>query len=139
MLSDSIAALETLAPAQLRDRWEQAFGEPSPWAFGPDLLARAIAYRMQEKASGGMPRKAARELARLGDPQPKPDVSLRPGTRLARDWHGRTHHVLVVETGFHYRDRHYRSLTAIAREITGAAWSGPRFFGLTAARGGVRA
>jgi hypothetical protein len=57
------------------------------------------------------------------------------GTRLTREWHGRTHHVEVVDGGYIYKERRYRSLTAIAREITGAAWSGPRFFGLTSSSG----
>jgi hypothetical protein len=95
---------------------------------------------LQEKAHGGLSASTARQLAEAARQITKQGrasegtTTLRPGTRLARDWHGRTHHVLVLDDGYHYRDRRYRSLTAIARDITGAAWSGPRFFGLNGAR-----
>jgi hypothetical protein len=130
-LEEKLAALENMSPAQLRDEWQYQFGETSPWAFGPDLLARGIAYRLQERAFGGLPNKVAREIARGTVARGMREIPmLRPGTRLARDWHGRSHLVTVTDTGFRYRDQKYRSLTAIAREITGAGWSGPRFFGL---------
>ena len=91
--------------------------------------------------SGGLPRNIAREIRggvlEIAAASLAPDRAppLRSGTRLTREWHGRTHHVHVVDGGFDYGDQRYRSLTAIARKITGAAWSGPRFFGLTASRG----
>jgi hypothetical protein len=141
-LEEDLAALATMSPAQLRARWELDFRTPAPWAYGPDLLGRGIAYRLQEKAYGGLGLQAQREIARLGDAlragTAEPLPSLRSGTRLAREWHGRTHHVDVTDKGFRYRERDYRSLTAIAREITGAGWSGPRFFGLQK-RSGTRA
>jgi hypothetical protein len=140
-LEERIAALATMTPVTLREGWERMYRTPSPPGFGPDLLARAMAYSMQEKVWGGLPRHIAREIrggvleiaaASLSPDRPPP---LRSGTRLTREWHGRTHHVHVVDGGFDYNDQRYRSLTAIAREITGAAWSGPRFFGLAAPRG----
>jgi hypothetical protein len=131
---EELAGLATMSPTQLRHRWEEVFGGGAPVAFGPDLLVRSIAYRLQEKAFGRLPSKAEREIRRMAEMLNKgmaPSLPrLRPGTRLARDWHGRTHHVLVTDQGFRYRERDYRSLTAIACEITGARWSGPRFFGL---------
>ena len=132
-LADQLAALATLSTAQLRCEWERVFGEAAPPAFRMDLLARGIAYELQVKAHGGLSAGVARQLADATRKSGEPNAAhtLRVGTRLAREWHGRTHHVLVDEDGFRYRERQYASLTAIAREITGTAWSGPRFFGLT--------
>ncbi len=144
LVPESVVAPVEVEPAvpssaQLRLEWQQVVGSPAPAAFGKDMLARGVAYRLQEQVHGGMLLATARQLAearkQLARGQaPNPQARLRPGTQLARDWHGRTHHVLVLEDGYSYRDRSYRSLTAIARDITGAAWSGPRFFGLTSKR-----
>ena len=138
-LSVRIAGLRSMTTAQLRDEWQQVIGSPAPAEFGKDMLTRGVAYRLQEQVHGRMLLTTARQLAegrkQLARGQsPNPLARLRPGTQLARDWHGRTHHVLVLENGYSYRDRSYRSLTSIAREITGVAWSGPRFFGLTSKR-----
>lgn len=139
-LAEQVAAIAAMGPKPLREEWERIHRAPAPPGFGPDLLARALAYAVQEKARGGLPPVVAREIRRgvadLAATSLLPDRSppLRPGTRLTREWHGRTHHVHVVERGFEYRDKPYRSLTAIAREITGAGWSGPRFFGLAGVR-----
>jgi hypothetical protein len=139
-LVDRLTALSTMSAAQLRAEWSRVHGEPAPVAFSIELLARGVAWALQEKAHGGLSASAARQLAEAARQIIKQGrasegtTTLRPGTRLARDWHGRTHHVLVLDDGYHDRDRRYRSLTAIARDITGAAWSGPRFFGLNGAR-----
>ena len=139
-LADKLAALSTMSAAQLRAEWSQVHGAPAPVAFSIELLARGIAWTLQEKAQGGLSASAVRQLAEAARQITKQGrasegtMTLRPGTRLARDWHGRTHHVLVLDDGYHYRERRYRSLTAIARDITGAAWSGPRFFGLNSGR-----
>ena len=140
-LSEQLAAIEAMGPKPLRAEWERFYRAPAPLGFGPDLLARALTYSVQEKARGGLRPDVAREIRRgvadLSATSLLPDRTppLRPGTRLTREWHGRTHHVHVVEHGFEFRDKPYRSLTAIAREITGARWSGPRFFGLAGVRG----
>ena len=134
-LDEQLAALATMSPAQLRDEWQRLWGSPAPNVTA-DLLRGGLAYRLQEKRHGGLPAAVVRELARMlgnGDAgtarlQPAP---LRPGTRLVRQWQGRTISVLAVERGFMWEERPYRSLTQIAREVTGARWSGPRFFGLT--------
>ena len=102
---------------------------------------RALAYRLQELEFGGLPKWARQSLAgsaAAADPAaaggastPKPALPrLKPGARLVREWHGRTHAVIVLDDAFEFEGRRYRSLTQIAREITGAHWSGPRFFGL---------
>lgn len=137
-----LAELASLSPAQLRFRWKSELGSPPPPGFGPDLLRRGLADRLQRRGTGALPMTVAREIKRgvaelsAGTLGRSRSATLRPGARLAREWHGKTHHVLVTENVFEYRDRRYRSLTAIAREITGANWSGPRFFGLTALRTG---
>jgi hypothetical protein len=92
-----------------------------------------IAWRLQEKQLGGLSR-TARQVLHASDDAKAQKVQQRkltPGTRLVRDWRGVGHSVTVVENGFHYEARRWPSLTAIARHITGARWSGPRFFGLT--------
>jgi Protein of unknown function (DUF2924) len=120
----------------LRSEWERLFRKPPPDAFGRDLLCRDIAYRLQELALGGLPQGTRRKLvstATRSSTAAKRDTSpprLTPGVTLVRDWHGTTHTVFVVDGGFEHQGQHYASLTEIARRITGAHWSGPRFFGL---------
>lgn len=140
--AQQVAAIAAMNPKELRAEWARARRDQRPSSFGPDLLARALAYAVQEKVAGGLPSSIAREIKRDAAklaatsvcPNRPPPLQL--GTRLSREWHGVTHHVHVVQGGFEYRDQRYRSLTAIARQITGAGWSGPRFFGL-AGRGGA--
>ena len=99
---------------------------------------RGIAYRLQERALGKLPvatvslfEKAARRLSQDQDIDQPKRQSLKPGTRLVRSWSGKTYSVLVTDEGFELGDRRFTSLTHIAREITGAHWSGPRFFGIS--------
>lgn len=138
-IADQFAPLAGMTLAQLRCEWERVIKSSAPASFGSDLLARGIAYRLQEVRHGRLPKNIAREIerraklaeqGRVGEPT----IRLKPGTRLSREWQGRTHHVLVEDQGYHYADRRYASLTAIARDITGTAWSGPRFFGLRSPR-----
>lgn len=135
-LDERVAALTTMSSAQLRGQWLQLFRSGAP-TVSRTLLALAISYRLQEKAVGGLPASAKRELARLGAQYVRtgelatdPAGSLKVGTRLVRNWGGAAHHVTVRDTGFDYNQKTYRSLSHIARDITGANWSGPRFFGL---------
>jgi hypothetical protein len=124
-LADKLAALETLSPAQLRVEWRRVYGTMAP-AISSGLLMHGIAYRLQEKAS----RSKVMPMARLrGTPVRS---TIKPGTRLLRSWNGRSVAVTATDNGFLFEDRPYRSLSAIAREVTGTAWSGPRFFGLNA-------
>jgi hypothetical protein len=135
-LSEKLAALERMSPAQLRNEWREAFREPAP-NFSPDLLARGIAYRLQERVYGGLAdatrrelKRLVRELERTGEISGEREIQIKPGTRLVREWGGRTHHITVTEAGFSYDDRQFTSLSQIASAITGTKWSGPRFFGL---------
>ncbi|MES2987947.1 MAG: DUF2924 domain-containing protein [Pseudomonadota bacterium] len=137
ILQNVLAALTTMSSAQLRDEWQRVHRAPAP-PLTADLLRRGIAWRLQERVHGGLPSPVARELQRLKrqfEASGKVSVNvhegrIKPGTRLVRDWGGTSHHVLVLESGYHYRDRRYSSLSQIARDITGTHWSGPRFFGL---------
>lgn len=131
-----IAALDTLTAPQLRDEWRRLYRGQPP-RFSRDLLIRSLAYRLQELAHGGLSRATQRKLAALakemaqkGSVTVTADVRLRPGARLMREWRGKTHTVIVREDGFEFAGKVYPSLTQIAHIITGAHWSGPRFFGL---------
>jgi hypothetical protein len=136
-----LEALSDLSPDELRKEWRRLYRSQPP-RLSRDLLVRAIAFRIQELRHGGLSKATSRQLAAFGKPN-KPGEKIavesapkiRAGARLVREWNGRTHTVTVEEEGFTYAGRTYRSLTAIAREITGARWSGPRFFGLTNNRG----
>jgi hypothetical protein len=135
-LSRMLEALPALSPAELRSEWRRLYRSQPP-RLSRDLLIRAIAYRIQELRYGGLSKAIKKKLATLatapqseGEIAPEPIQKISRGARLVREWNGRTHTVTVQEEGFTYAGRSYRSLTAIAREITGAHWSGPRFFGL---------
>jgi hypothetical protein len=137
-LADQLSRLATMSSAELRSEWLALYKRPAP-DMTADLLRRGLAYRLQERAAGGLTPATLREIERLdrhrlrtGEAVPLPATRIKPGTRLVRDWGGRTHHVVVLDTGFLYDDRRFRSLSTIAGEITGAKWSGPRFFGLKA-------
>jgi len=131
-----IEQLGRLSPGQLRSRWRDVYRAPAP-NLSPGLLARGIAYSQQEHVHGGLSRAAERQigaitkrLGRIGSVTDPHAVTIKPGTRLVRSWNGKVHSVLVCETGYEFDGRLYVSLTQIARDITGAHWSGPRFFGL---------
>ncbi len=135
-LADTLNGLAALPPAALRAEWRRLYREPAP-QLSSDLLARGIAWRLQEKQLGGLAPAVERELIRLAEQGAQPPqryapaaVSLRPGTRLVRSWNGETYSVLVTDDGYRMGDQTYRSLSMIALAITGTKWSGPRFFGL---------
>src|SRR5258708_17331369 len=135
-LSQRIASLNELTAQQLRDEWRRLYRGQRP-RLSRDLLIRTVAYRMQELVYGGLSKATQRKLDALtkelevkGSIVITPDASLRSGTRLVREWRGRTHTVVVTEEGFEYANKSFPSLTKIAHSITGAHWSGPRFFGL---------
>ena len=135
-IDDELDALASFSPAQLRERWSVLKGSPPP-SVPTSLLRRLLAQRLQECRYGALPALVARELARLGQEKPNTEpvrsrVELTPGTRLVREWNGRTIAVEVRDDGFRHAGRSWRSLSEIARHVTGAHWSGPRFFGLTA-------
>jgi hypothetical protein len=122
---------------ELRDEWRRLHRAPPPMRLSRDLLMRGITYKLQERPLGGLSKSILSKLERLNRDseareahKPVPAISLKAGTRLVREWRGVTHTVVVQAQGFEWNGRRYRSLTIIAHEITGAHWSGPRFFGL---------
>jgi hypothetical protein len=132
----TLERLDELGPAELKEEWARCHGVPAP-SVTPDLLRLGIAYRLQEKKQGGLSRESKRLLrqaiavARQDNAATSPPRRLTPGTRLVRDWYGVGHTVIVLEDGFEYDGRTWRSLTAITRAITGSHRNGPAFFGLT--------
>jgi Protein of unknown function (DUF2924) len=123
--------------ADLRNRYRELFRAEPPKAFGPDLLRRSIAYRIQERAYGGLSQEHQRlldQLIRAARAKPNGRLELprriKPGSELVRTWNRKTYRVVVLEKGFAWEGRTFSSLSEIATEITGTNWNGPRFFGL---------
>lgn len=131
-----IAGLADLDRTELVARWVEFYGDPPPKSVSQALLRKAVAHEMQCRALGGLApatRRALRQSLEKDAASP-PARAIAPGARLVREWHGRTYEVEVIENGFRWRGETWTSLSKIAREITGANWSGPRFFGLTGKR-----
>lgn len=127
-----IKELETMERDRLLGLWPRVLSQPVPPRISTPSMRRILAFELQARRYGGLSRKLRRELERLqcGDPARPSSPSPKPGARLLREWNGVTHMVEVLEDGFAWNGARYKSLSAIAREITGARWSGPRFFGL---------
>ena len=141
-LEAEIAALGDLSRPELAERWLSTFKTPPPKGVRRPLMIRALAYQLQAKRWGGLRRDTVGRLRAIASGtaveapsaacEAKPSIG--PGSRLYREWNGKTHVVEVGEDGLHWNGKTYRSLSAVARAITGARWSGPRFFGLTGVR-----
>jgi hypothetical protein len=136
-LARDVASLPALDAATLRQRWKALFGaDPSP-RVGRSLMVKAIAYRLQERALGGLKPGTQRLLDRIVEgrseaaPERIPKRRAGAGTLLIREWRGVSHRVTVLDNDVVYRKRRYKSLSEVARAITGTRWSGPLFFGLT--------
>src|SRR5258708_30510898 len=132
--------LTTTPIADLRKRYCEMFRTEPPKAFGPDLLRRSIAQRIQEKAYGGLSSSTQRLLDQLVKAaMAKPAGRLRlprpihPGSELVRTWKGKSYRVMVMADGFAYDGDRFANLSEIASEITGPRWNGPRVFGLRSA------
>jgi hypothetical protein len=137
-VSGQIAKLPSFSRQQLLDLWLKLYGRAAPPGIRRELMVPFLAYRMQEKAYGGLKPATRAQLLRIAralenatsttEWLSKPKV--KPGTRILRQWRGDTHEIMVTESGYEYRAASYRSLSEIARKITGTRWSGPAFFGL---------
>jgi hypothetical protein len=132
----AVRALSELDPDRIRDQWHATTGARPPVYASPRLLMLMLAEHIQSTQHGGMKPALRRRLEKLsielnkGGADPKPTNKLSPGTVLMRDWQGRRHSVTVIGDGFAHEGRTYRSLSEVARAITGTRWSGPAFFGL---------
>ena len=135
-LSAEIASLSKASIRGLRERWKVLCGKEPSGCIGRSFLVRAIAYSLQEEAFGGLKPSAQRILDRVCDGhgeaarKPGPRSPTGVGTVLIREWRGVSHRVIVLDNDVVYRGRRYKSLSEVARAITGAHWSGPLFFGL---------
>ena len=140
-LAQELKDLETQGDDELKDRWRSLYGTKPPQKIHRSLLIAAVAHRMQEKALGALKSSVRRHLMQAVNNPATPRLSphfpsLRPkaGTVLVRDWGGVTHQAKVLEDGILFRTKRYKSLSEVARVITGTRWSGPLFFGLKSAK-----
>lgn len=136
-VSERLKTLPGMSKTALSQLWEELFNKPVPERIRKELMMRILAYRIQEQAFGGLSPKIRRRLDQIAGALGKsPNAAIanmarsKPGTRLIRSWQGKTHTVTIEESGYQYQGRRYRSLSEIARHITGTQWSGPLFFGL---------
>ena len=131
MTAVAIADLGMMDRDALLALWSGSFGGPPPKRLSMPFLRRFLAFELQARRYGGPTPALQKRLQNAAEGKTRPkSTALRPGGRLVREWNGVSHVVDVTGTGFAWRGREYRSLSAIARTITGAHWSGPRFFGL---------
>jgi hypothetical protein len=136
-VEDELDRLAAMPIVQLRMRYRKLFRTDPPKAFGPDLLRRSIAYRIQEKAYGGLSRPTQRlldQMMKAYAAKPGGKIVLprriKPGSVLVREWKDKSHRVKVLTEGFAYDGKTFGNLSEIAGLITGTRWNGPRFFGL---------
>jgi len=135
-LAKELANLPNIDRASLIARWQELYGTPPPVSFSHRFLVKGIAYRLQEKAFGGL-KPSTKKLFKKSEPERNvsvPAITVKSGTKLLREWHGTVHEVIVQDAGVLFNGKSYRSLTEVAQLITGAHWSGPRFFGLKRVR-----
>jgi hypothetical protein len=141
-LASQLDRLRVLNAEELREQWQTLFGADPPPKLRSSLMVQAIAYRLQEKALGGLKPATLRLLQRIADDaaarrqlSSTPEkIRVSAGTVLIREWHGTKHQVTVLKDGFLYRAKRFHSLSRIAQTITGSRWSGPLFFGLKSSR-----
>ena len=134
-LASELAGLPALDRRELREKWRTLYGTEPPAGVRNNFLMHAIAHRMQEKALGGLEPVTRRFLEKTAEDHASGKQSVRsirtePGTRLLREWHGKTYEVIILKDGVQCNGTCYRSLSEVARAITGTRWSGPLFFGL---------
>ena len=123
----------TLDRVALLNLWRDVFGKPPPKYVSINFMRRAISYEQQcasERRVSKQTLRRLRTIAKSGTQVANVATSLKPGTHLMREWNGRTYQVEVINSGFVMDGKTYKSLSAIAKRITGAHWSGPRFFGI---------
>jgi hypothetical protein len=125
------AEIETMDRAALLAAWSEVFQSPVPKGLSQSFLRRFLAFEVQARQFGGLPKNFLADLEkRIDGKGGKMDATPKPGGRLLREWNGTTHTVEVTDAGYRWNGQTHRSLSSVARAITGARWSGPRFFGL---------
>ena len=136
-LQKTLERLHGLRLKELREAWTCELGGQPPPVRSPDFIRRLLAWKLQERAFGGLDRQTDKRLRDLGrkyvansDHPPSSSVSIKPGTVLGRRWNGVRHDVTVTRDGFLYDGESFASLSEVARHITGTRWNGPLFFGL---------
>jgi hypothetical protein len=137
LVHEQLNSLPQMERAALQLLWVELFGKPPNPRLRRELLVMVLTYRVQEKAYGGLKPSTRKKLLAYAEGftkdkevVPKQVRATKPGTRIVREWGGKLHEVVVVDSGFTYDGQKYRSLSEIARQITGTRWSGPMFFGL---------
>jgi hypothetical protein len=128
-LEAELARIAAMNINELRSLWREREGREAPSGFSKDLIARALAYAVQEEQLGGLSKELKRLLTQP-NAQVEPPRRIKVGSVIVREYAGARHEVFVVEDGFSWHGRTYPSLSAIAKEITGTRWNGPLFFGL---------
>ncbi len=128
-LAHFITSIELMDRAACLDQWRETFGRSPPKHLSPQFMKRVLIWELQNRLLGGVSKKTERTLKQIAGGK-TPLASAKPGSHLVREWNGRTYQVEVIGDGYVMDGKPYRSLSAIARHITGARWSGPRFFGV---------
>ncbi len=141
-LETQLVTLQDLDTNALKEHWRQLYGTEPPKRMSQNLLQKAVAYKLQEKVYGGLSPAIRRQLRQMSQDlrqgkKVSVPVSIKPGTRLVRSWQGKAHTVIIQGEGFHYEGQMYRSLSAIAKSITGTQWNGRLFFGLKTKAGSL--
>ncbi len=131
-LTDSINALTMADNRELKSYWLKLFDNPAPKQISSRMMRRVLAYEYQCRELGGLTAREERSLMAALKPKTTKTPRYQPGTKLLREWQGVAHEVTVLDAGYEWNGKKWRSLSAIAKAITGAHWSGPRFFGLGA-------
>jgi hypothetical protein len=131
-LASELVRLQSLSRLELRAEWKKVWGSGAPINVSHNLLILAFAYRLQEQIYGGLKPHIKAKLRQIaaGQTDVRPVPQIKSGTRLLREWRGSTHEVVMLDDGVQYRGNKYRSLSEVAKVITGSKWSGPVFFGL---------
>ena len=128
-LAARIADIDVMDRSECLERWRETFGRPPPKYLSPQFMKRVLIGEMQNRELGGASVKTTRRLNQIASGK-APPITAKPGSHLIREWNGRTYQVEIVDDGYIMDEKRWRSLSAIARHITGAHWSGPRFFGV---------
>ena len=128
-VSVRMAEIEAYDRAECLDHWGTTFGRPPPKYLSPQFMKRVLIWETQNRALGGLSAKTSRRLKQIAAGKTVATIA-KPGSHLVREWNGRTYQVAVTGSGFVMDGKSWRSLSATAKHITGAHWSGPRFFGV---------